>query len=191
MNTSYLTELTRSMTLLADNGYIFQGQNCTAGGTSLYHTIKHIPLDKRIELPVFENTQMGIATGMALLGYKICTIYPRMDFMLLCMDALINHLDKFEEMSDGMFKPKVIIRTAVGSTHPLMPGPQHCQSYYKELKSACTNINVVLLDSADIIFNEYKKAMSSNKSTILIELPDKYNQELTKDLIESRKKTIQ
>lgn len=187
---SYVSELKRAMDMLSEKGYIFQGQNCVAGGASIYHTIKHLPVQQRLELPVFENTQMGIAIGMSLLGYKICTIYPRMDFTLLCFDALINHLDKFEEMSSGQFKPKVIIRTAIGSVKPLMPGPQHCKSYYNELKSACTNIDVILLDSIDKVFNEYEKATNSNKSTILIEIPDLYNSELEESLKKSREKGV-
>src|SRR3990167_3121955 len=102
---NYKEELQRATDLLGKNGYIFLGQNMVAGGTSQYHMIKHLPIEQRSELPVFEDIQMGMATGMTLEGFKICSVYPRMDFLILGINQLINHLDKMEEMSDGQFKP--------------------------------------------------------------------------------------
>jgi pyruvate/2-oxoglutarate/acetoin dehydrogenase E1 component len=183
---NYKDELQRATNLLADNGYIFIGQNMVAGGTSMYHMVKHLPLNQRIELPVFEDIQAGIATGMALEGLKVCSVYPRMDFLICAINQIVNHLDKAEVMSDGQFKPKVIIRTCVGSVKPMMPGPQHCQNYYNELKSMCKNINVVLLDKAEMVYEEYEKAMNSDKSTILIELSDLYNVNLIYDIEKSK-----
>ena len=176
--------------MLGKEGYIFLGQNMKFGGTSMFHMIKHLPEEQRIELPVMEEMQMGISTGMALEGFKICNVYPRMDFLILAINQLINHLDKMEEMSDGQFKPKVIIRTCVGSTKPLMPGPQHSQNYTEALKKMVTNIDVVeLLDAADIL-PAYTMAMNSTRSTILIEHSDLYNQDLKGELIESRKQPL-
>src|SRR3990167_11241894 len=163
---NYLEEIKKSMKLLSDNNFWLIGQNTTAGGTSMYHTYKDYFEGKKIELPVFENTQAGLATGMSLTGHKVLSIYPRFDFFLLALDHIINHLDKFEEMSSGQFKPKVIIRVCVGSTSPLMPGPQHSNDYFESLKLMVTNINVVKLDKAEIVFEEYKKATNSDKSTI-------------------------
>ena len=182
----YAEELKKAMKLLADNGYIFIGQNVVAGGTSLYHTVKDFPIEQRIELPVFEDIQAGMATGMALEGLKVCSMYPRMDFMLLAFNQIINHLDKCKEMSDGQFNPKVIIRTCIGSIKPMMPGPQHCQDYSKELKTMCKNINVVDLDSPDKVYSEYEKAMNSDKPTILIERSDLYNVNLIYDIEKSK-----
>lgn len=187
---NYKEELVKAMNLLAENGYLFLGQNMKAGGTSAFHTVKQIPESQRIEFIVAEDIQAGVATGMALEGLKVVSVYPRMDFMLLAFNQIINHLDKAEEMSDGQFKPKVIIRTAIGSSKPLMPGPQHCQNYANELRTMCKNINIVVLVHPDDVVREYRKAMESNRSTILVELPDIYNQEMVGDLIEGRKKVI-
>jgi len=183
---SYKEELQRATNLLGENEYIFLGQNMRFGGTSQYHMIKHLPIEQRIELPVFEEIQMGMSIGMALEGLKVCSVYPRMDFLILGINQLINHLDKIEEMSDGQFNPKVIIKTCVGSTKPLMPGPQHCQNYYNELKTMCKNINVVLLDKAEMVYEEYEKALNSDKSTILIEIPNLYNLNLIHDIEKSK-----
>ncbi|MEK6880329.1 MAG: hypothetical protein AABY22_12005, partial [Nanoarchaeota archaeon] len=139
---TYLEELKRAMKLLIDNDYYVVGQNTRFGGTSMFHTTKDFPDNRKIELPVFENIQAGICTGMSLTGFKVLSIYPRFDFFILALDAIINHLDKFEEMSSGQFKPKVIFRVCVGSTSPLMPGPQHSNNYTEAIKQMVTNINV-------------------------------------------------
>ena len=49
--------------------------------------------------------------------------------MILAMNQLVNHLDKMQVMSEGLFKPKVIIRVAIGSKKPLNGGVQHTQNY--------------------------------------------------------------
>jgi len=185
---TYKDELIRAMNLLGSReNVLFVGQNVLYGGTSMYHTFKHLPREKMIELPVFEEIQAGICTGLALLGFLPVSIYPRMDFLILALNQIVNHLDKAEAMSDGAFKPKVIVRTAIGSTNPLMPGPQHCQDHTEALKLMCSNMNVVKLRSADMVYPEYERALRSDKSTILVEIPDLYNKDLEKELKESRK----
>jgi len=188
---NYKEELEKATNILGEAGYIFHGQNMVAGGTSMFHMIKHLPLTQRIELPVFEDIQMGMATGMALNGEKICTVFPRMDFLILALNQLVNHADKMNVMSNGQFKLKgLIIRTAIGSNYPLMPGPQHCQDYTKALKHMCRHINVIKLETPDQIVPAYEEAMKSDIPTVIIEVPDLYNTDLKEQLIESRAKDI-
>jgi len=173
---TYKEEIIKAMKWLAeDQRVVFIGQSVKWKGTGLYWTIKDIPDEKKIELPVFEDIQMGMTIGMSLEGLIPVSIFPRWDFLLLALNQLVNHLDKFEEMSDGQFKPKVIIRTSIGSVKPLFPGPQHHQDYTEQVRSMCQNINVVKLTSKDQIMEEYKKAFRSDRSTILVECPDLYN----------------
>jgi len=173
---TYKQEIEKSMKMLGEHpDTVFIGQSIEYTGTSMYWTLKDtVPDEKKKELPVFEDVQMGISIGMALEGMIPISIYPRMDFFLLAFNQLINHLDKMEEMSDGQFKPKVIIRTAIGSQKPLFPGPQHCQDYINELRTMCKNINIVRLLHTVQILPAYKQALKSDKSTILVEIPDKY-----------------
>ena len=58
-------------------------------------------------------------------GYRVVTFYPRWDFVILGVNQLINHLDKLEVMSDGEWKPNVIVRVGKGSDEPLGTGHQH------------------------------------------------------------------
>jgi hypothetical protein len=72
---------------------------------------------------------------------------------------------------------KVIIRTGIGSTMPLHPGPQHCGDFSELFSLMCPNLNVVRLESHETIFDEYQKAYfrTDGISTLLVEWSDKYN----------------
>lgn len=167
----YCTELKKAMEILAkDERVIFLGQTVGFPGSRFtYKTLKEIPLEKRIELPIMEEAQMGISTGLALGGYIPVSIYPRFDFILLAANQLVNHLDKIYEMSHGRANPKVIIRTVVGSTIPFSPGAQHCQDHTESFKRMLHNIDVIKLSNYRMIIPAYKQALKSNRSTILIE----------------------
>ena len=173
----YKEEVNKAMKILAeDPRVLFLGQTVAYPGSIIYTSLEGIPMDKRIELPVFEDTQMGISIGLSLLGYIPVSIYPRFDFLLLAVNQLVNHLDKIEEMSCGQYKPKVIIRTCIGSTNPLNPGLQHCQDYTEAFRQMLTSVVVVKLDKAKYILPSYTVALKWEGSTILVEVADNYNE---------------
>ena len=62
----YKSELIRSMSYLAKNQKtIFIGQSVNFSGNAIYNTLSHLPKSKKIELPVFEEVQLGMSTGLA------------------------------------------------------------------------------------------------------------------------------
>lgn len=174
----YKDELIRSMKYLSKNKrVIFLGQSVLYSGNAIYNTLKEINPKKKIELPVFEDVQMGLCIGLALQGYVPVTCYPRFDFLILSMNQLVNHLDKIRYMSLNEFKPRVIIRTSIGSKKPLDAGAQHTQDYTKIFKDILTEVQVVKLENPKDIFKQYKNALTrkDSKSTLLIENGDFYN----------------
>ena len=91
---SYRTELIRSMKYLSRNKKVlFLGQSVKYSGNAIFNTLKEINNKKKIELPVFEDSQMGISTGLALNGFIPVSCYPRFDFLILALNQLVNHLD--------------------------------------------------------------------------------------------------
>ena len=155
---------------------IFLGQSVAVEGTAMRGTLANIPNEKLLELPVEEDFQMGLSNGLALAGFLPISIYPRWNFLLLATNQLVNHLDKMRAMTGGEYSPKVIIRTGIGSVSPLNPGPQHVGDFTDAIKLLSTSINVVRLDTADMIIPEYQKAAlrEDGISTLLIEWSDKY-----------------
>ena len=111
----YKEELIKSMNWLSKkSNTVFLGQSVSYSGNAIFNTLREVDDSKKIELPVFEDLQMGISTGMALNGFVPISCYPRFDFLILAMNQLVNHLDKFQTMSELIYKPKVIIRVAIG-----------------------------------------------------------------------------
>lgn len=169
----YIEEVKKAMELLGnDERTVFVGQTVGCKGSPIYNTLEGVSEDKKIELPIMEEVQMGISTGLALAGYTPVSIYPRFDFLTLATNQLVNHLDKIRELSNGRFNPKVIIRTMVGSRAPLYPGPQHFQDHTEAYREMLTNVDVVKLDDKREVVSEYKRALESDRSSLLIEPVD-------------------
>jgi pyruvate/2-oxoglutarate/acetoin dehydrogenase E1 component len=172
-----MDELIRSMEWLAEkDDTIFIGQSVLYSGNAIYNTLSTLPEEKRLELPVFEEIQMGMSTGMALEGLVPISCFPRLDFLLRCMDALVNHLDKMQVMTEETFKPKVIIRTSIGSTNPLNGGVQHTNDYTEPLKQILTEVDIVMLNEPTEIFSSFESAYEREGSTLIIEWGDYYNE---------------
>ena len=175
----YADELTKSMIYLSkDPRTIFLGQAVEYPGTAMTNTLKNVPKNKLYELPVAEEMQLGISNGLALNGYIPVSIFPRWNFLLLATNQLVSHLDKFNIMSQGKFKTKVIIRTSIGSQRPLHPQHQHIGDFTEIFKKVLSTVDIIRLDEPSDIFPSYKRAIErkDGKSTILVEYGDYYSE---------------
>tara|TARA_R100001594_G_scaffold133222_1_gene173829 strand:+ start:335 stop:871 length:537 start_codon:yes stop_codon:yes gene_type:complete len=173
----YKDELIRAMKWLGEQeDTVFLGQACKVSGHAISSTLVHVPEEKRIELPVFEETQLGISTGMALEGYVPITMYPRFDFFILACNQLVNHLDKIREMSRGDMQPRVIVRVAVGSKNPIDAGPQHTQNHAEAFRHMLTDVNVVELHEPEDVFPAFETAYTRSdcRSTLIVEYGEYY-----------------
>tara|TARA_B100000959_G_C14723518_1_gene517966 strand:+ start:230 stop:769 length:540 start_codon:yes stop_codon:yes gene_type:complete len=172
---NYSREVIRSMKFLAaKKNSIFLGQSVSFPGNLLFKTLKNISLKKKIELPVFEEVQMGMSLGMALNGMFPISCYPRFDFLLLAMNQLVNHADKIDYITKGQFSPGLIVRVLVGAKAPINGGAQHTQNYVKELKKIFKSIKVYDLTDEKKIFNSYKEAYNNKKINLIVEYSEKY-----------------
>ena len=173
----YKDELIRSMERLGEkDDTIFLGQSVKYSGNAIYNTLNTLKDSMKIETPVFEEVQMGMSTGMAMDGLVPISCFPRFDFLMRCMDSLVNHLDKMQVMTENTFKPKVIIRTSIGSTNPLNGGVQHTQDYTKVFKDILTEVDVILLNEPEQIFPTFQNAYENDGSSLIIEWGDYYNE---------------
>lgn len=167
------------MDLLAqDKRTYFIGQAVACPGTAMTNTLKNVPREKLLELPVAEEMQMGMSIGLALAGHIPVSFYPRWNFLLLATNQLVNHLDKMSLISNGGYQPKVIIRTGIGSERPLHPQFQHIGDYTEAFRLMCPHIEIIRLEEPEDIFPAYRKALEreDGKSTILVEYGDYYNE---------------
>ena len=175
----YFEELKRSMDFLAqDSRTVFIGQAVEVAGTAMSNTLKDVSLTQRLELPVAEEMQMGMSLGMVLQGLIPVSIYPRWNFLLLAINQLVNHVDKIDAMSSGGYRPKLIIRTGIGSERPLHPQHQHVGDFTDAIQRMCTTLEVIRLEEPGEIFPAYEKALlrEDRRNTILVEYGDYYNE---------------
>ncbi len=156
------------ITLAEDERTIFVGQSVKFDGAAIFDSLQGIQQYKRLEFPVVENLQLGYCTGLSLTGKIPICIYPRMDFMLLAMDAIVNHLDKLPLYG---WKPKVIIRTTVGQKQPLDAGPQHTNDYTRPFQLMLQNVRCTQVRTPDEVTDAYQRAMDFPGSSLIVENP--------------------
>lgn len=171
----YGAELRRAMAWLGEQPRtVFLGQAVSYPGTAMTATLAGVPKEKLLELPVMEDAQMGMCTGMALGGFVPISIYPRWNFLLLATNQLVLHLDKLSLY--GGYRPKVIIRTAVASSKPLDPQVQHLGNYSDPFRQMLRTVEVIELQGAHQIMNGYRKAYEreDGRSTLLVEFTQRY-----------------
>src|SRR3990167_3826496 len=125
-------------------------------------------MEKRIELPVAEEMQLGMSLGLSLTGKTVISIFPRMDFLMCAMNQLVNHLDKLEDFTHFQYRAHVIIRVGIGSTSPMHPGPQHCGDYTEALSTILELIPVIKLRRAHQIMPVYEGVYDSDQRSFVI-----------------------
>lgn len=172
-NQLYNQELFDTMAYLATvPGVIFLGQAVCYAGTGCYDSLVGVDHNKKIEMPVAENFQIGVSTGLALAGFTPITVVPRWNFLLCATDQIVNHLDKLSSLSAGRSNPRVIIRVAQGSETPVDPQDQHKGDFSDAFALMCKNINILQCHEPQQIRPHYDYALQSSRSSIIVEYPD-------------------
>jgi len=153
---------------------IFVGYNVKIGkGGGIF---LNIPENKLFETPVAENLMTGIAIGLSIEGYLPILYFERFNFILNALDAIVNHLDKFESLSYGEYKPKVIIRAVIGGKNaPFYTGSTHTQDFTTAIRKM-VNFNIIRLPLQELVISRmFEEAKISNKSVLIVEEKDLYD----------------
>lgn len=176
---NYFDEIKRTMEWVAEHPKtMFVGQTVAGPGTFMFQTLRDLPKEKTLEMPINESFQMQFTIGMALAGYIPISVYPRQNFLLLATADMVNMLDKIPAISDNQVLPRIIIRVAVGPDTPVHPGHQHVGNYADGFRKMFSWIDVVEVEEPEDIFPAYKKALEREdaKSTMIIEHGNYYSQ---------------
>ncbi|MGE3387721.1 MAG: alpha-ketoacid dehydrogenase subunit beta, partial [Bdellovibrionales bacterium] len=97
-------------------------------GNSMTNLDKDFGQARVIDTPVSEAACTGAAIGAALCGYKPIVIHPRVDFMILATDPIVNQAAKWGHMLGGQSRPSVTIRGIVNRGG--QQGAQHSQALH-------------------------------------------------------------
>lgn len=172
---SYLEGLCSAMALCAMRpNALFLGQGVAVKGTTMSQTFRDVPLAQRLEMPVAEDMQMGMAVGMALNGFLPICVFPRWNFLICASNQIINHLDRLPLYSDGGYQPKVIIRTAVPSREPFYPGEQHDDDFTEPFRFMLRTVHVQAIKHPCEVVERYREALDRKGSTLLVEYTELY-----------------
>jgi pyruvate/2-oxoglutarate/acetoin dehydrogenase E1 component len=173
--TPYKDALTNAMSIIANKSKsIFIGQQILYSGNPMSTTLSAVPKEKMIEVPVMEESQMGMSLGLSMANNLVVTFYPRWDFLISATNQLVNHIDKIVGMSEGKWNPHLIIRLGKGSDKPLDPGYQHKGNYLEEFKSLCPNIKFYDLKTPNDIKISYDYSIKNIGIHCLVEYPELY-----------------
>lgn len=108
--------------------------------------------ERVIDTPVSEQATTGIALGAALLGYRPVVIHPRMDFMVLATDQIVNQAAKWRHMLGGQVSPSVVIRGIINRGGE--QGAQHSQalhSWYAHIPGLRVVMPATAADARDLL----------------------------------------
>ena len=97
-------------------------------GSSLENLDKEFGRDRIIDSPVAENAVTGLAVGAALAGMRPILFHPRMDFMVLGMDALINQAANWSYLFGGQAGVPLVARAVINRGGE--QGAQHSQALH-------------------------------------------------------------
>lgn len=97
-------------------------------GTTTLGLIDKFGSDRVIDTPISETAVTGAAIGAAMAGMRPIVFHPRMDFMYLAMDQIINHGAHWFYMFGGQVNVPVTIRGIINRGNE--QAAQHSQSPY-------------------------------------------------------------
>ena len=97
-------------------------------GASLENLDRDFTRDRMLDSPVSENATTGLAVGAALAGMRPIVFHPRMDFLLLAADPVINQAANWSYLFNGRVSVPLVIRAVINRGGE--QGAQHSQALH-------------------------------------------------------------
>lgn len=97
-------------------------------GASLEGLDREFGRTRLLDTPVSENAVTGMAVGAALAGMRPIVFHPRMDFMLLAADPIINQAANWSYLFGGQIGVPLVIRAVINRGGE--QGAQHSQALH-------------------------------------------------------------
>jgi len=171
LNITYREAMNLAMKELGEEGAIFIGYNVAKGDAM--GTLKEVSAEQKLETPVAENLMSGLAIGMSFEEFLPVLYFERHDFMMVAMDAIVNHIDKIERISHGEFKVPVIIRAVTADGGPFYSGITHSQDFTEVFKAAVT-FPIYDPKSGKEILEAFRNARDSKRPAMIVERKSRY-----------------
>jgi acetoin:2,6-dichlorophenolindophenol oxidoreductase subunit beta len=123
-------------------------------GNSMTDLDKKFGRQRVLDTPVSELACTGAAIGASLCGYRAIVIHPRMDFMLLAVDQIVNQAAKWSSMLGGQAGSPVTIRAIINRGGE--QGAQHSQalhSWFAHIPGLRVVMPATVVDARDLLIS--------------------------------------
>ena len=118
--------------LLAEDPRVFViGQGLWSpwyAGGSMEGLDREFGRERMLDSPVSENAVTGLAVGAALAGMRPIVFHPRMDFMLLAVDPIVNQAANWSYLFGGRIGVPLVVRAVINRGGE--QGAQHSQALH-------------------------------------------------------------
>lgn len=123
-------------------------------GTSMTDLDVEFGADRVIDTPISELACTGAAMGAAIAGYRPIVVHPRLDFMVLASDPIINEAAKWTHMLGGDTKVPLTIRGIINRGGE--QGAQHSQAlhaWYAHIPGLRVVMPATVADARDMLIS--------------------------------------
>ena len=128
--------------------------------------------DRVIDAPLAENAIVGFGIGAAMTGWRPIVEIMKMDFAMVCVDPIVNHLAKYRYMSGGQIESMpAVVRTCIGGG--TRSGPHHSQSVYN-LFACFPGLKVVVASTPEDAKGLLKAAIRDEDPVLFCEMSAAY-----------------
>jgi len=135
-------------------------------GNTMNDLEKKFGKNRIIDSPVSEAAVTGIGVGASLSKLRPIVVHPRMDFMILGTDQIINQATKWKFILGGQTDVKLTIRSIINRGGE--QGAQHSQSLYS-MYANIPSLDIVLPANSQDAHDMLIGSVLSNRPTMYID----------------------
>jgi pyruvate dehydrogenase E1 component beta subunit len=123
--------------------------------------------EKRVrDTPISENTIVGMGVGAAMTGLRPVVELMTINFSLLAMDQIVNHMAAIHYMFGGQAKVPMVVRMPQGAGHQLGPTHSHClEAMYLHVPGMLVAVPSTAADAKGLL----KSAIRDDNPVVFIE----------------------
>jgi pyruvate dehydrogenase E1 component beta subunit len=130
--------------------------------------------EKRVrDTPISENTIVGMGVGAAMTGLRPIVELMTINFSLLAMDQIVNHMSTIHYMFGGQVTVPMVVRMPQGAGHQLGPTHSHClEAIYLHVPGMLVAVPSTPADAKGLL----KAAIRDDNPVVFIEHESLYGQ---------------
>jgi pyruvate dehydrogenase E1 component beta subunit len=130
--------------------------------------------EKRVrDTPISENTIVGMGVGAAMTGLRPVVELMTINFSLLALDQIVNHMAAIHYMFGGQARVPMVVRMPQGAGHQLGPTHSHClEALYLHVPGMLVGVPSTAGDAKGLL----KSAIRDDNPVVFIEHESLYGQ---------------